>query len=558
MLPLTVTGLCLNGLRIDEHPAGDLVSTVEEHLRRGPVVLLGPFGSGKTHLVNHLAKGGDRTVVPLRLLDPALPVADALRDVIGPTRLQRAQEGHHVLLLDGLDESAYPPETLQTRFDELTAAVGPRWMVTSRPGFFRTEPTHGGDQVDTLSSCIPTFILDPLPRSIVVQQLLEAGGEALVESVDGLTDLATSPLLLHVVLSALPHIRHNQKLDAWGLFDAWIRRALWSGPEHDDVIERLVAMAWEICVQHGFRPTALTFDAELAHRFEIPAALRSALMVTDLDGSWRFGHRSVLEFLVAGHLAPRIAANQGHGPDELSGFLLSEATRAFLVGRVGAMPVRFARDRVRIPRGNFVAGGDHPDARPLRIQHLEHPVWLARRPVTAGEYAKHLAAYPDDRQDVHYLAHWAPERLCPPGREAEPIYNLWPEDCDAFAAVQGARLPTADEWEKAVRGIDGRRWPWGDHWRTGRAVTAELTVEKPLPVRAFGCHGDALLYGAVGGVFETTSSRWREQDDRGRVVMGGCFTHTRRAADPGRRLSHRLSGNLKCGLRLAWNAEEDT
>lgn len=554
MLPLTATALTIDGARLDETPAGELEPLIRGRLEQGPTVLLGPFGSGKTHLVDRIAAHTPATPVPLRLLDPNRPFVDALVAVIGRARLEAAQEGTRPLLLDGLDEAAFAPSSLQERFHEILEVAGPRWLLTSRPGFFRTEWEHAEDQVDSLTEGIPTFRIDPLPHRVVQEQLYAYGGCTVLESVDGLADLATSPLLLHVVGSALPHIHLDRPIDAWGLFDAWIRRGLWTGPGHDEVVDRLQELAWAVCVEHGFRPTALRFTAEMVRRAQIPARLRSALMVTDLDGARRFGHRSVLEFLVAGHLAPRIHANQGCGPDELSGFLLTEATRAFLVGRMPSMPVRVHGDRVRIPRGNFVAGGDHPDARPLRIAHLERPVWIARMPVTGRQWQRFLDAHPDAREDAHYLAHWGPERRCPQDRADEPIYNIWPSDADRFAAYAGARLPTADEWEKASRGIDGRRWPWGDHWRSGRISTAELGLVRPLPPRCLGALGDAHLFGSVGGVFETTASPWRGRPDRGRVVMGGCFSHSRRAAHPALRLSHRLSGNLKCGLRLAWDA----
>lgn len=556
-LPLTASRFGMRGEQVEAEPCGLLLDTVVSALATGRCVLLGPFGSGKTHLLHRLGTEGVGTVVPLRMLDTRRPIRDCLLEILGASRLQRAIDGESPLLLDGFDEIDADPRTLTAIFAELLENVGPRWLLTSRPGHFRTAHMVDPHQVDTLTAehQTPTFLIDPLPRRIVAEQLSALGGPRLVESVDGLADLATSPMLLRVVHAAWPHIQPGRPLQAWGLFDAWIRNTLRTGPAHEEVVGRLHELAWSIVENSGFRPTGIRFDEALADRFRIPQGLRAALFVHDLDGRLLFGHRSVLEYLVAGHIAPRLTANQGQGPDSLSGFLLTEATRAFLVGRMPPMPVEIDGLRVRIPRGNFVSGGTLTlDERPLRIQHLENPVWMARVPVTNADFAGFLKAHPDPRQDANFLPHWGLDRTCPPNRELEPVYGLWPEDADNYAAWAGGRLPNADEWEKAVRGIDGRMFPWGDHFRPGRAVTAECHATRPLPARAFGCHGDSWMFSTVGGVFEYTSSYWRDRLDRGRVVMGGAYTHSAEDGRPSLRLSHRLSGHFKTGLRLAWDA----
>ncbi len=564
-IPLTATRLSWDGTKVTHTPAGLLTDALEAHLNgQGPpgLVVLGSYGSGKTTLCNDCAEAAIdgmplRSVVPLRQVARQSNVQMGLLTALGSQRSNEAASGERVLLLDGLDEVARPGERgFSSFFTEVTACAGPRWVLTSRPGHFRTDEAEPEpDQVDVLGlEHITLLRIDPLPLAFVRQTLsARPGGAELLESVQGLEQLVTSPILLHVVEAAWPFIEPGRPIQPWGVFDAWIRHALDTGEGHDVAMERLVGLCWRAFRDTGVSSEGASFCAGDVAELELPSSLRSALLVTDLDGRLRLGHRSVYEFLVSTWIAPRVLANQGHGPDELTGLHLSEATRAFLVGQVGKMPVIYDGDRVRIPRGNYVSGGDHSsDERPLLIRHVAEPFWISRAPVTNADWGRFLDANPDDRIDAHYLPQWGIERTPPADRPDAPVYNIWPSDADSYAAWAGGRLPSASEWEKATRGLDGRLWPWGDYWVRGAAVTSETGVERPLPARAFGAQGDAGLFSAVGGVFEYTSSLWRGRQNRGRVVMGGCFTHDPSVSRTGLRLSHKLSGNLKAGLRLTW------
>ena len=424
--------------------------------------------------------------MPLRIVARASDPEQGLIRAVGAHRLAEAQAGERILLLDGLDE--IPPtqvDSYQAFFDTVTELAGPTWILTSRPGYFRTEIPTGPDQIDTLeSSNIDTLVIDPLPSALVRDLISRLpGGQHIIQSVAGLEQLATSPILLQAVHAALPFIEPGRPIQPWGVFDAWVRNELNNTPEPDLVMSRLTELAWsnfistDYCIEEtGISPQRIR-DAGISGPSSSIAVCDRSRRAVPLWAS------KCLRVFYRQRNRPAALGESGSWPRHPV-WEADYRSDASLHCRAHSISSKICDvGRTYVPTGNFIAGGDKAlDERPLRIQHLENPAWIARSPVTHESWRAYLEANNARRVDANYLSHWGPNYQMPRDFEQVPIYGIWPEDAERFAHWRGARLPTANEWEKAVRGIDGRYWPWGDYWRPGAAITGEFGVPNPYPL----------------------------------------------------------------------------
>lgn len=155
------------------------------------------------------------------------------------------------------------------------------------------------------------------------------------------------------------------------------------------------------------------------------------------------------------------------------------------------------KEYVHIPAGEVWLGSAHSSDAPRRLVYLDG-FYISRYPVTNAEYHTFV-------EQTHYLPpqHWH-EGVYASWKANEPIVYVNWHDAAAYCRWAEGRLPTAAEWEKAARGTDERRYPWGNTFDPTRCNSREGDRNTASPVGKFSPAGDS-PYGVgdmAGNVWE--------------------------------------------------------
>lgn len=196
---------------------------------------------------------------------------------------------------------------------------------------------------------------------------------------------------------------------------------------------------------------------------------------------------------------------------------------------------------VSIPAGPFIRGTDHDgfDERPQRTLLLD-AFAIDRYEVTNFQYQQFVEAtgHRKSGPPSRYAKNMSKMR----GVNQPVVYVSW-EDAEAYCQWKGRRLPTEAEWEKAMRGTDGRLWPWGNVEQPGGANWARVQDGHEVAASAGAVPTDSSPYGVMDGAgnvmewvadwyAESYFAEASEQNPQGpdsgtyRVLRGGGYATT--------------------------------
>ena len=218
-------------------------------------------------------------------------------------------------------------------------------------------------------------------------------------------------------------------------------------------------------------------------------------------------------------------------------------------------------EMVFLPRGSFLMGAKGQEENPLARVFVDG-YFIDKYETTNARYrrfveeTKHPA--PAFVQRGRSTEAWRDRRINKPD---QPVVGVTWADATAYCKWAGKQLPTQAQWEKAARGRDGRKYPWGDgpadeagafkanYAQMGRPGAAQKNDGFPYTAPVGKLPGDRSPYGVMdmAGNAAEWCADWFGVPDRkkgettnpkgpatgvARVLRGGSWLSSVRFGDP--------------------------
>jgi formylglycine-generating enzyme required for sulfatase activity len=186
------------------------------------------------------------------------------------------------------------------------------------------------------------------------------------------------------------------------------------------------------------------------------------------------------------------------------------------------------KDMLLVPEGWFIMGSTeaeiqaayelgkkydaHTSASWFADEKPQHRVWvdafyMDKYEVTLGEYKAFLRAT-GYKGLPEAVARYAP-------KDTHPVVLVSWDDAEAYCRWAGKQLPTEAQWEKAARGSDGLRYPWGNEAVDGkRANYCDTRCDYPWKDKS---QEDGYQYTAPVGSYPLGKSPYGIEDLAGNV-----------------------------------------
>lgn len=218
-----------------------------------------------------------------------------------------------------------------------------------------------------------------------------------------------------------------------------------------------------------------------------------------------------------GWISARVLTPSSESPSGRS--ILSSPEQEKFVSRTLPSP----DSMILIPGGSAILGSDIQEIDALaRIWNVSSEMFqdevprksVAIRSFYLDQYEVTNAQYKAFVEATRYPPplHWN-NKIYPEGTADHPVtYVSW-DDAQAYAQWAGKRLPTAEEWEVAARGLHGQVFPWGDTFAEQHVNLGNISGGT-API---GTHPDDVsayhIYDLGGNVMEWTMTQYQGSRD---------------------------------------------